>query len=124
MFNQVILAGRVVKDPELNTLENGNKVAVIRVATMRPFRSKDTGEYESDFFNVTLWQGMAETAYDKCRKGTLVIIKGRLQDNQFTDKEGKKNYVVQIVGERLIYLSNKEVANAQVVEDSSKDAED
>lgn len=104
MFNQVLLAGRLTKDPEILVLENGNKVTQIRIAVQRPFKSRETSEYETDFFNVSMWQGLAQTAYDNCRKGTIVIIKGRLVDDRYVDKDGKTAFSMKIIAERMTYV--------------------
>lgn len=123
MFNQVLLAGRLVKDPEIITLENGNKVTEVRIAVQRPFRSRDTSQYETDFFNVTLWQGLAQTVFYRCKKGTLVIMKGRLVDDHYKDKEGKTIYQVKIIAERLSYVSQSKQPEDEMDEEETREEE-
>ena len=64
MLNQVILVGRLTQDPELRKTEDGRSVTTIRLAVQRPFKSGETNEYETDFFNSTLWSRIAEATVD------------------------------------------------------------
>lgn len=106
-MNQVILVGRLTKDPEIKELENGNKVANISIAVNRNFKNAE-GEYETDFFNVTLWQGIAENTTEFCKKGDVIGVKARLQNNNIVDEEGKvTKWQNEIVAEKVTFLSSK-----------------
>lgn len=118
MFNQIIMSGRLVKEPELIKVDNGTKICNLRVATVRPFRTRETGEYESDFFNISVWQALAESVSENCHKGMVVFVKGRLQNDTYTDKDGKKCYSTKIIGERIIYFETK---SSVEIENKNKD---
>ena len=105
MFNQVLFAGRLTKNPEFKEFTNGVKQFKISIAVQRPFRASN-GDELTDYFNVTLWRGLAENVFAHCTVGSLVIIKGRLENNNYTNKEGQLVYSNEIIAERLIYLSS------------------
>ena len=119
MFNQVLFAGRLTKDPELRELQNGVKHCRISIAVQRPFRAAN-GDVLTDFFTVTLWRGLAENVFSHCKTGSLVIVKGRLENNNYTNKEGQQVYANDIIAERLIYLSS----NNKTDEIESEDLEE
>ena len=73
MLNQTVIVGRLVKDPELYTTENGNKVTNITLAVPRSYKNVD-GEYDTDFITCVLWKGIAENAAEYCHKGDLLGI--------------------------------------------------
>lgn len=106
MFNQVLLAGRLAKDPELKENKDGNKRANICLAVQRPFKQRGSEQYQTDFFYITVWEGIAETIYNSAKKGTTMIVKGRLEQGSYVDKNGKKNYIYSIIGERIVYLGH------------------
>ena len=75
------------------------KVSNITLAVQRPFKNAN-GEYETDFFPVAIWNGIAETTSQYCRKGDLIGVKGRLQS---------KDNVISIIAERITFLSSKSI---------------
>ncbi len=106
MLNQSILVGRIVREPEVRETENGNKVTNITLAVQRPYKNVE-GEYETDFIPCILWKGIAETTSEYCKKGDLIGIRGRIQTrvNEYPDQI--KRNVMEIVAERVTFLSNK-----------------
>lgn len=104
MLNQVVLVGRLVRDPELKDAENGSKFSTITLAVPRSFKNVD-GEYDTDFIDCRLWTGVAENASLYCKKGDLVGIKGRIEVRMVEAEEKKK--VMEIIAEKLTFLSNK-----------------
>jgi len=105
MLNQVVLVGRLTADPELRKTEDDRTVTTIRIAVQRPFKSGETNEYETDFLNCTLWQGIAEATVDYCKKGSIVGIKARLQQKDF-DQDGKKFFSYpEIIVEKISFIS-------------------
>lgn len=111
MFNQILLAGRLVFEPKLVEVDDNKKVCQIRIAVARPFRSRETQEFETDFFNVVLWQGMAQQVANNCKVGSVIIVKGRLEENKYENKEGRKVNEVRIIGEKIIYVSQNNITN-------------
>jgi len=105
MFNQVILVGRLTKDPEIVKLEDGKKVCNISLAVKRSFKNYD-GDYEVDFIKIKLWEGLATTVENYMRKGDLLVVKARLQTRLIDLNADKKMNVYDIVGERVTFLSS------------------
>ena len=106
MLNQTVIVGRLVKDPELNETENGNKVTNITLAVPRSFKNSE-GEYETDFISCVLWKGIAENTVEYCKKGDLIGVKGRVQTRNYEDAEEKRHFVMEIVAEKVTFLSSK-----------------
>lgn len=99
MLNQVVLVGRLVREPELKETENGKKVTVIELAVQRIYKNSN-GEYETDFIPVKLWNNIAEKTNEYCKKGDVLAVKCRIQSI-----DGK----IEIVAEKVTFLrSSKE----------------
>ncbi len=103
MLNNVVIVGRLTKDPEVIESEKGNKRTFIIIAIPRPFKNVD-GIYETDFIKCILWNSVAEHTCEYCKKGDVVGIKGRIQTNNY-EKEGKMVYVTEVIAERVTFLS-------------------
>lgn len=109
MMNQTCIIGRLVRDPELKELEDGKKVSNITVAVQRSYKNEN-GEYEADFIDCTLWDGIADRTTEYCKKGDLVGVKGRLQTNTYENEDGEKKKITEVIAEKLTFLSsNKEI---------------
>ncbi len=105
MLNQSILVGRIVQEPEVRETENGTKVTNITLAVQRPFKNT-SGEYNTDFISCVLWKGIAESTAEYCKKGDLIGIRGRIQTRAY-EVEDEKQSVVEVVAERVTFLSSK-----------------
>lgn len=105
MLNQIVLAGRLVSDPEIVITENNNKRTYITVAVPRSYKNVD-GTYDTDFIRCTLWNGIAETTCEYCKKGDVVGIKGRIQTSSY-EKDGEKVYATDVIAEKVSFLSSK-----------------
>jgi single-strand DNA-binding protein len=106
MLNQVILVGRLTSDPELRKSEEGKSVTTIRIAVQRAFKSGETNEYETDFFNCTLWSGVAEATVDYCKKGSIVGIKARLAQKEHLCENKKGFSYPEIIVEKISFISS------------------
>ena len=105
MLNQVVVVGRLVRDPELRETESGNKVTYITLAVPRSYKNSNN-EYETDFIDCTLWKGIAESTSEYCHKGDLLGIKGRLQTGSY-EKDGEKKYTTDVIAEKITFLTSK-----------------
>ena len=105
MMNQVVMVGRIVKEPELKETENGS-LCNLTLAVPRSFKNA-MGEYDTDFVDVTLWKSIAENTKEYCNKGDLVGVKGRIQTNSKEDENGEKKHFMNIVAEKVTFLSSK-----------------
>ena len=106
MLNQTVLVGRLVRDPELYETDNGNKVTHITLAVPRSYKNME-GEYDTDFISCVLWKGVAENAVEYCHKGDLLGVKGRIQSRKIDIDEQTKKEIVEVVAEKVTYLSSK-----------------
>ena len=105
MLNQIVIAGRLTSDPEITTTENGKKRTYITVAVPRSYKNVD-GTYDTDFIRCTLWNGIAETTCEYCKKGDIVGVKGRIQSSSY-EKDGEKVYSMDVIAEKVSFLSSK-----------------
>ena len=105
MLNQVILVGRLVRTPELQLTESGKKRSSITLAVARTYKNQN-GEYDTDFLDCTLWTGIAENTAEYCKTGDVIGVKGRLQTWLLENENGEKYKKVEIVAEKVTFLSS------------------
>lgn len=120
MLNQAVLVGRITGEPEVKETESGKKVTNLTLAVPRSYKNEN-GEYDTDFINCSLWNSIAESVSQYCHKGDLVGIKGRIQTDTY-EKDGEKKFAMQLVAEKVTFLSSKATEKEDEEEkDSSKD---
>lgn len=105
MLNQIILVGRLTKDPEVKNIDDMKSVSNITLAIPRTFKNAD-GVYDTDFVDVTLWNGIASNTAEYCKKGDIVGVKGRMQTNFYEKDDGTKVSKLDVVGEKVTFLSS------------------
>lgn len=110
MLNQTVMVGRLVQDPEIKELENGEKVGYITLAVPRSYKNEE-GVYDTDFIPVTLFKGIAENTIEYCKKGDMVGVKGRVESSIITDDgntiDENQKKEIKILAERVTFLSNR-----------------
>lgn len=109
-FNKVILVGNLTRDPQVRYTSGGSAVAEIGLAVNRSWFDKNSNsrKEETTFVDVTLWGRTAEVASEYLTKGRSVLIEGRLQLDQWDDKEsGQKRSKLKVVGENMTMLGGK-----------------
>ena len=106
-MNRVILIGRLTKDPEIRTSGNYT-IASFSLAVDRKF--KRDGEPETDFFNCTAFNKTAEFVEKYCKKGTKMVVEGRIQNDNY-EKDGVKHYGVKIMVDSLEFAESKSTNN-------------
>ena len=109
-FNKVILVGNLTRDPEVRYTTGGTAVTEVGLAVNRNWTDRSTNERkeETTFVDVTLWGRTAEVAGEYLSKGRPVLIEGRLQLDQWEDKEsGQKRSKLKVVGETLQLLGGR-----------------
>ena len=101
--NSVTLIGRLGADPEMKTLSNDRKVAHFSLATDEYYRDKN-GEMVKDtqWHNVTAWNGNAKIAEKFLTKGKEVAIHGKLNNRSWEDKDGNKHYITEVVTNEIV----------------------
>ncbi|WP_096156556.1 MULTISPECIES: single-stranded DNA-binding protein [Bacillus] len=106
MINNVILVGRLTKDPELKYLSDGTAVTLFSLAVNRGFRNQ-SGGVEADFISIRLWNKVAENTANHCRKGSLVGVTGKIQTRRYEDSKGATVYVTEVIGDSVRFLERK-----------------
>ena len=97
MLNHIVIMGRLTRDPELRRTGSGIAVASFSVAVDRDFSGKDGGEKETDFIDCVAWRQTGEFISKYFTKGRMIIVDGRLEMRDWTDKEGNKRTSAEIV---------------------------
>ena len=105
-MNNVILVGRLTKDPEIQEGESGKKRTFITLAVNRSYKNAE-GIYECDFIPCLVWDGVAENLAKYYKKGDTLAIKGRIQQNQIEKENGTKESKLIIIVERITLLNPK-----------------
>ena len=106
MINNVTLIGRLTADPTVKTLEGDVKVANFTLAVEKTYKNKD-GERDANFISIVAWRKTAELIEKYLKKGTKVVITGRLQNNNYTNKDGQKVYDIRIMVEDIEFAESK-----------------
>lgn len=105
MLNVVVIMGRLTADPELRTTQSGISVTSFSVAVNRNY-SKD-GNNQTDFINCVAWRNNAEFISKYFAKGQMIAIKGSLQQNNYTDKDGNKRTSYDVVVDTADFCGSK-----------------
>lgn len=98
--NKVILIGRLGRDPEVRTFQNGGKVANLRLATSETWRDKATGEKKerTEWHSIAIHnEGLVRVAEQYLSKGLLIYIEGRLETRKWQDQSGQDRYSTEVV---------------------------
>ena len=113
MLNKVIIMGRLTADPELRQTPSGISTCRFSVAVDRGYKSKDTGERQTDFIRVTAWRQTAEFVSRYFSKGKMIIVEGSLRNNDYTDANGVKHYSMDVQADNVSFGESKSAsANA------------
>ncbi len=106
-MNKVILMGRLTRDPEVRYSQGASQTAVARFSVAVDRRFKRDGEPDADFFNCTSFGRQAEFVERYLHKGTKVVLSGRVQNDNYTNKEGQMVYSVRIIVEDIEFAESK-----------------
>lgn len=104
MLNQAVFVGRLVGDPVVKETEKG-KVSNITIAVPRPYKNEH-GEYEADFIDCVLWNGIASNTANYCREGDMIGVKARIHTD-IKEQNGEKKKVFSVIAEKISFLSSK-----------------
>lgn len=106
MLNHIVIYGRLTRDPELRYTQSQTPVASFSIACDRDYKP-DGGERETDFVDVVAWRHTGEFVSKYFAKGDPIIVSGRLQVRDWTDKEGNKRRSAEIVAENVYFAGSK-----------------
>ena len=104
MLNNVILVGRLTANPEIVEVDDNKKVTSVVLAVNRNFKNTE-GLYDTDFIRCILWNNIASSTTEFCKVGDVIGIKGRLQSSKYEDENKKMHYNVDVIAERVTFLS-------------------
>lgn len=112
MYNKITLMGRICAAPEMKTTQNGITYARFRIAVNRRFHSKNE-ENKVDFFNVIAWKGTAEFICRYFGKGSMIMLDGEMQTQQYEDRNGKQAAWYKVAVDRVCFTGEpkKEAGN-------------
>ena len=105
MLNTIIIQGRIVRDPELRRTGSGIAVASFTVAVDRDFTQD--GKKETDFIDCVAWRQTGEFVSKYFKKGSMIVVKGRLQIRNWNDKDGNKRKTAEVVADNCYFGSTK-----------------
>ena len=106
--NKVILIGNVGKDPDVRYLDNGVAVATFPLATTERAYTLQNGTQvpeRTEWHNIVLWRGLAQTAEKYVHKGDKLFIEGKIKSRSYDDQNGVKRYVVEIFADNMEMLT-------------------
>ncbi|MCM1120148.1 MAG: single-stranded DNA-binding protein [bacterium] len=106
-MNKVILMGRLTRDPEVRYSQGASQTAVARFSIAVDRRFKREGEPDADFFNCTAFGKQAEFIERYLRKGVKVVVCGRIQNDNYTNKDGQMVYSVRVMAEEIEFAESK-----------------
>ena len=107
MLNHITLMGRLVNDPELRRTGSGIAVTTFRIAVDRDFAPKDGGERKADFITCVAWRQTGEFISKYFAKGRMIVVDGRLEMRDWTDKEGNKRTTAEVIVDNAYFGDSK-----------------
>lgn len=108
-MNKVLLVGRITKDIEKRSTQNGKSVATFNIAVQRKFKNQD-GKYDSDFVNCVAWGLNADFITRYFKKGSKIGIVGSLQSRTYDDKNGNKRYVTEVLVDEVEFVETNKLS--------------
>jgi len=111
-MNQIVLMGRLTRDPELRHTQNGTAVASFSLAVDRRYVPKESGERQTDFIDIVAWQNLGEFVSKYFVKGQMAAVTGRLQIRDWTDKDGNKRRNAEVVADNVYFTESKKSREA------------
>jgi single-strand DNA-binding protein len=107
MYNRITLIGNVGQDPQSKTLDNGTKTTSFTLATSETWKDKQGNKQEeTQWHTVKLWRGLAEVAEQYVKKGTKLMIEGKVIYRSY-EKDGETKYFTEIVAKEMKMLGGK-----------------
>lgn len=107
MLNKAVIMGRLTRDPEIKKTQSGLSVCSFSVAVDRDIVDKNTNQRETDFINVTAWRTTADFVGKYFSKGSMIVVEGRIQVRNYTDKDNNKRVATEIVANSVYFGDSK-----------------
>jgi len=106
-MNQIVIMGRLTRDPELRQTPQGVSVASFSLAVDRGFTPKDGGDRQTDFIDIVAWRSTAEFVTKYFVKGQMAAVTGRLQIRDWVDKENNKRRSAEVIADHIYFTESK-----------------
>ncbi len=113
MINNVVLAGRITKDPELRKTPTGTSVVSFTLACNRRFGSNQEGGQQADFINCVAWRQSADFMANYVKQGALIGVEGRIQTRSYKDQNNRTIYVTEVVCDNVQLIAQKQATSVQ-----------
>lgn len=107
MLNHIVIMGRLTRDPELRYTQSQLPVTSFRVAVDRDYGGRDGAERQTDFIDCVAWRNTAEFVSKYFSKGSMIVVSGRLQIREWTDKENNRRTSAEIVADNIYFGESK-----------------
>ena len=113
-INKVILVGNLGRDPEMRYTQNGVAVCSFSLATSETYKDRTSGEKvtQTEWHNIILWRGLAETAEKYLRKGSSVYVDGKIRTRKWEDQQGQTRYTTEIIADTMQMLDRRDSSAA------------
>ena len=111
-MNKVYLIGNLTRDPEMRSTSAGIPVCNFSIAVNRRFKNVQTGQQETDFFNIVAWRQLAELCGRYLAKGRKVAVFGSIQTRSYEAQDGSKRTAFDIVADEVEFLSSPNTGSA------------
>ena len=120
-LNRVIVAGNLVRDPELKIASSNRKFTTMTIATNDYWRNKEGELSKKTFYiNLIVWNRLAENCVKYLSKGKCIMVEGKLESDKYTDKSGQTRYYTKVNCSSVVFL---ESSNKSTLEGSNEDDE-
>lgn len=123
-LNEVKLLGNMTNDPELKFTPSGTAVLNFSMATNRRYKQGEEWKDEVAYHNIVVWGNLAQGLATRAKKGTRVLVDGRLQTRSWEGNDGKKNYRTEIVANNVLLIDrfNRDAADGAAMPSSTSPA--
>ena len=121
--NKVIIVGNLGRDPDMRSMDGGEAIANIAVATSHKWKERDSGEIreQTEWHRIVFFGRLAEIVGQYLRKGSSVYVEGRLHTRKYTDKDGVERYATDIVAEQMQMLGGPNGASREADDHSTSE---
>lgn len=121
-MNKVMLIGNLTRDPEITTTNGGVAVCHFSLAVSRRYTNSE-GARETDFINIVVWRGQAESCHKYLRKGSKAAVYGSLQIRNYESKTGEKRTATEVIAEEVEFIGPRMADGAPEMENQAAQAE-
>lgn len=121
-LNRVIVAGNLARDPELKVTSSNRKFTNMVIAINEFWKDKDgKTARKTNYLNIIAWGNLAENCAKFLKKGRAVMVEGRIESDNYEDKNGKKQYITRININNVVFLENSNRSNDNTEEYDDED---